>query len=80
MRNIHLSKFKFVLGLQCEKALYLSIHQSDLAAEISDAQQKIFDQGKEVGLYAQKLFPDGTTVDAPYYDSKLALKQTKAAI
>jgi hypothetical protein len=80
MDKLGLSKSKIVLGLQCEKALYLTVHQPGLAKEVSDSQQMIFDQGKEVGVYAQQLFPDGISVDAPYYDAKLAIAQTKAAI
>lgn len=80
MKPSRLSKSKIVLGLQCEKALYLNIHQPDLAGETSDSQQMIFDQGTEVGIYAQKVFPGGVTVDAPYNNSKLALRQTADAI
>ncbi len=80
MSKSRLSKSKIVLGLQCEKALYLTVHQPALAGETSDSQQMIFDQGTEVGIYAQKLFSGGVTVDAPYNDSKLALLQTVAAI
>jgi len=75
-----LSKSKVVLGLQCPKALYLSVHQASLADEISDSQQMIFDQGHEVGILAQKFYPGGILIDAPYNDSPLALKQTQDAI
>lgn len=75
-----LSKSKVVLGLQCPKALYLSVHQPKLADEVSDSQQMIFDQGHEVGLLAQTYYPGGVLIDAPYYDSPLALKQTQDAI
>lgn len=80
MASIRLSKSKIVLGLQCEKALYLMIHKPDLAGEVSDSQQRIFDQGTEVGIYAQSLFIGGTLIDAPYTNSQLALDQTQAAV
>ena len=75
-----LSKSKVVLGLQCPKALYLSVHQANLADDISDSQQMIFDQGHEVGILAQKYYPGGVLIDAPYKDSPLALMQTQDAI
>lgn len=77
---ITLSKSKILTGLQCVKALYLQIHQPELAVEVSSGQQALFDQGKEVGLAAQKQFLGGVTIDAPYYDSELAIQQTKEAI
>jgi len=75
-----LSKSKVVLGMQCEKALYLTIYKPELAGEVSDSQQMIFDQGHEVGVFAQKGFPKGVVVDAAYNQTKLALEQTKNAI
>lgn len=80
MNPIRLSKSKIITGIQCEKALYLSIHRPDLADEISDSQQLIFDQGHEVGILAQSHYPGGVRVDAPHTDTKLALKQTEDAI
>jgi hypothetical protein len=79
-RALRLSKSKVMLGLQCSKALYLSKHQPELAGEVSDSQQMIFDQGHAVGILAQSHFPGGVLVDAPHTDSELALKQTAAAI
>jgi len=78
--KIRLSKSKYVLGLQCEKALYLNVYEPDLASDASDSQQMIFDQGTEVGIFAQKMFPNGVLVDARYNKTELALAQTKAAI
>src|SRR4051812_24869815 len=40
----------------------------------------IFDQGHLVGLEAQKYFPGGVLIDAPYTNLDLAIEQTKAAI
>lgn len=80
MGRAKLSKSKVVLGLQCSKALYLSIHKPELAGEVSESQQLIFDQGHAVGLLAQTRFPGGVTIDAPYTDSQAALKQTADAI
>jgi len=79
-KSQRLSKSKVVLGLQCEKALYLTIHKRELAGEVSESQQMIFDQGHEVGIFAQKQFPDGVLVDAAFNETKKALEQTKKAI
>jgi len=75
-----LSKSKFVLGLQCEKALYLTVHSPELAGEVSDGQQMIFDNGHLVGTEAQKRFPGGVVVDAAYDETDKALQQTQDAI
>ncbi|MBK9293911.1 MAG: DUF2779 domain-containing protein [Oligoflexia bacterium] len=77
---INLSKSKIMQGLQCAKSLYLSVYSPDLAAPISDSQQALFDQGHEVGLEAQKLYPGGKLVKADYWNTKEALDQTESFI
>ncbi|WP_019670809.1 DUF2779 domain-containing protein [Eudoraea adriatica] len=59
MKKHLLSKSTFLRGLQCEKSLYLYKHYYELKDEVSTQQQAIFDQGTEVGLLAQELFPGG---------------------
>jgi hypothetical protein len=75
-----LSKSRIVKGLQCPKALYLSVHQPELAAEADEAQEMIFAQGNEVGIEAHKRFPGGVLITAPHLEHELAIQQTKAAI
>lgn len=60
--NYKLSKSTFIRGLQCKKSLYLYKNHYNLKDPISASQQAIFDQGNEIGLLAQSLFPGG--VDA----------------
>ena len=48
--------------------------------EISKAQEALFAGGTEVGIYAQKLFPDGVTVPYEGLSSDEQLKKTAAAI
>ena len=60
--NYKLSKSTFVRGLQCEKSLYLYKNHYSLKDPVSSSLQAIFDQGNEIGLLAQSLFPGG--VDA----------------
>jgi hypothetical protein len=75
-----LSKSKYVLGLQCMKALYLKVRLNELATEISASQQLVFDQGHETGNFAQKEFPDGYLVRALHTESQKAIQETQDAI
>lgn len=60
--NYRLSKSTFIRGLQCEKSLYLYKHHYSLKDPTSPSLQAVFDQGTNIGLLAQELFPNG--VDA----------------
>ena len=57
-----LSKSTFIRGLQCEKSLYLYKKHYKLKDPTSPSLQAIFDQGNQIGVLAQSLFPGG--VDA----------------
>ena len=59
---MNLSKSTFIRGLQCEKSLYLYKHHYKLKDPTPPSLQAVFDQGTNIGLLAQKLFPNG--VDA----------------
>ena len=54
-----LSKSTFIRGLQCEKSLYLYKKHYKLKDSISPSSQAVFDQGNQLGLLAQELFPGG---------------------
>ncbi|TVR56918.1 MAG: DUF2779 domain-containing protein, partial [Spirochaetaceae bacterium] len=75
-----LSKSRFVSALQCTKRLYLETHHRELATEPGIGLQRIFDSGHAVGELAQKQFPEGRLIDAPFYDIAKALRDTEAAI
>ena len=62
MIKSRLSKSTFIRGLQCEKSLYLYKHHYRLKDSTPSSLQAVFDQGTNVGLLAQELFPYG--VDA----------------
>lgn len=62
LQNAFLSKSLFLRGLQCYKSLYLDRRRHELRDEVSYAQERLFEMGKEVGRYAQKLFPNGVTI------------------
>lgn len=77
MRRIRISKSKFVAGVQCLKRLYLQVHEPGLAAERDEASKAVMEQGREVGLVAQRAFPGGVTVEAGPADLDRALKETR---
>ncbi len=54
-----ISKTKFIAGVQCPKRLYLLVHAPELAAQSDGSDEPIIEQGREVGLLARQLFPDG---------------------
>lgn len=59
---IRISKSKFVAGIQCLKRLYFQVHLPELAEEADEGQEARLEQGQEVGLLAQKRFPNGVLV------------------
>ena len=59
MAKNKLSKSTFVRGLQCEKSLYLYKHHYNLKDPTPPSLQVVFDQGTNIGLLAQGLFPNG---------------------
>jgi hypothetical protein len=61
-KRYSISKSTFIRGLQCEKSLYLYKHHYRLKDPTPSSLQAVFDQGTNIGLLAQKLFPNG--VDA----------------
>ena len=76
-----LSKSSFIKGLQCDKHLYLYKYHYDEMDELSEMQKAIFQRGTDVGVFAQKLFPGGTTAterSPPAY--KKGLKKTSELI
>ncbi|MDH7499111.1 MAG: DUF2779 domain-containing protein [candidate division NC10 bacterium] len=79
-RSDYLSKTLFLKGLQCPKYLYLSKYHPELMDEIPPDRQMRFQAGREVGLYARKLFPGG--VEIPYEGQSLSeqVRQTRSEI
>jgi predicted RecB family nuclease len=59
---MRISKTKFCAGVQCLRRLYLFVHSPELGAHPDSADQAIIEQGREVGLLARRLFPDGVAV------------------
>jgi len=71
-----LSKSNYLKGNQCKKALWFSRHRKDLSPQVDEYTQNRFDQGNEIGILAQSLFPDGALMDLEYYQIKESHKKT----
>lgn len=75
-----LSKTRYMSGLQCEKRLWLEINDRAKATPPTMAQQKIFDQGTEVGLLAQSYFPGGILIQINPSKLDQGVKETRQAL
>jgi CRISPR/Cas system-associated exonuclease Cas4 (RecB family) len=75
-----LSKSRFIAGWQCLKRLYLEVHQPELAGELDEQSIAVFEQGHEVGRWAQNMFPGGVLIEAGHEDVGKALQQTEQAL
>ena len=51
-------------ALQCHKRLWYEVHQPDQSDLINQTQQRIIDQGNEVGHHARERFPYGQLIEA----------------
>jgi len=75
-----ISKSQFVLGLQCQKALWMFRNQRDLIPEITPEKKEILDAGNLVGQIAMDRYPDGVEVVNEYWDVNGAIKSTEKFI
>jgi hypothetical protein len=80
MVSLNLSKSKFLRGLQCHKSLWLYNYKPELRTPPDESQQAVFDSGTEVGLLAQKLFPNGKEIIFKEGSFNKKIKDTKELI
>ena len=73
-----LSKSKMLSGIQCQKRLYLEVHQPKLA-EQSGGTEQLFANGNLVGEIARRAQPKGKLIEHTA-DLKTALTQTAAEL
>lgn len=74
----HLSKSRFVSGLQCHRRLWWEVHEPDAPELIPDAAaQAVLDQGARVGRLARDYVPGGHLVDLPYHAFEERLAATR---
>jgi len=76
----NLSKSKYLSGLQCEKRLWLEINDPDKASETPEYQQRLFNQGKEVGIRARRYFEEGYLIDKDRLKIYECVEETRDAI
>lgn len=77
---IKLSKSRFIAGLQCPKRLWLGFHKRDAASPPDAQTQAVFDQGHEVGILAQGLYPGGTTITEDHLHLTESIRSTEKAV
>lgn len=70
----HISKSKYMAGLQCAKREYLQVHQPELAREVDNTNME---QGMQVGLLARDAFPGGALVAADHNSLSDAIRDTR---
>lgn len=76
-----LSKSTFIAGKQCEKRLWFRKHRRDLIPPVPASQQFIFDQGTDVGVFAQQRYPGGEDVTPEsFFDFGPSIERTRELI
>lgn len=75
-KSIVLSKSRFIIGLACPRWLWCVFNKPESIPEMDESTQALLDQGKEVGLLAQKRYPKG--IEIPL--GKDAIKLTQDAL
>lgn len=78
---MQLSKSKFIMGLQCDKRLWLSVHEKDAPElQVDAGLQAVFDHGSYVGEVAREHIPGGVLIDLPHYEVRERVAATKRAL
>jgi hypothetical protein len=78
--SVTLSKSKFLVGTQCPKRLWLEGHRRDLMPPSSQAQERVFSAGHEVGRLARERFPAGILIEEDPLRWRDAVVATKAEL
>ncbi|MDE3059844.1 MAG: hypothetical protein KGJ06_02410 [Pseudomonadota bacterium] len=73
-----LSRFQYIQGKQCQKALWYRHHRKDLLPD--EKAEARFEADREVGELAQQLFPGGQLVDHKPWEIEESLVLTKGLI
>lgn len=74
---LFITKSNFMSGLQCQKRLWLEVKEPNRATALAPAQQRIINQGNEVGHYARQQFPGGKLITGNSLDP---IQETQQAI
>ena len=76
----HLSKSRFLAGLQCPLRLWYSCFEPNLASETTPAQQALFDTGHQVGELARDRYPRGKLIDEDHHKLTEAIQATQEVL
>jgi predicted RecB family nuclease len=77
----HLSKSKYLAGLQCPRLLWWTIHEPDAEELVPDAALRaLFDQGHQVGALARERVPAGVLIEVPHYQHEERIRATRDAM
>ncbi len=67
-KQILLTKSRYIIGLTCSKALWLTFNRPEELPRIDEATQHRFDEGHKVGELAKSLFPNGININEKNLD------------
>jgi hypothetical protein len=73
----HLTKTRYVAGVQCPKRLWLQVYRRDLATPADAGLRARLAAGNDVGLRARALFPGGVAVDERHYRHPEGVEKTR---
>jgi Domain of unknown function(DUF2779). len=79
MQSPAISKTRYLAGLQCPKLLWHHFNQPDAFPPIDAATQALFDQGRQVGTIAKRLFPTGLEIGAGTIEKNAVDQLSRAA-
>lgn len=75
-----LSKSRYMEGLRCPLAVYLSVHNYELRCQPTPEQQARFDAGNRVGELARDRFPGGLLIEQDHLHHREAIEATLQAL
>ena len=75
-----LSKSRYMEGLRCLLALYLSVHHYELRDEPTPEQSARFEVGNRVGRIARQCYPGGVLIEEDHLHHTEAVQATRAAL
>lgn len=80
MLTAYISNSTFLQGLQCPKLLWSTHNAKHLFPKVDDATQSVFNQAKEVGGLAKRLFPNGIEIETDPADFEGVIRLTREAV
>jgi predicted RecB family nuclease len=76
-----LSKSRYVIGLQCPKRLWWTVHEPDAPElTVDGAPDPILERGERIGELARTYVPGGRLIDRPRHEIRQRVEATKQAL